>query len=77
MKNLKHKAAVAVRSALIMLPGVAAAIYVSEMPGYVVALLAGIGAIFVTSVVVLLLLNLVAKITAQVQFKRESRQEAE
>lgn len=46
------------------------------MPGYMVAILAGIGAIFVTSVVVILLLNLVAKITAQVQFNRESRQDA-
>lgn len=75
MKNLKHKVAVAVRSAVTLLPGVAAAIYVNDMPGYMVAILAGIGAIFVTSVVVILLLNLVAKITAQVRFNRESRQD--
>ena len=71
MKTIRHIVAVLIKSAIVLSPGIAAAIWLRDTPGWPVAVLAALGVEFVTCVLITFTMTVAAQIKAQRDLKKE------
>ncbi len=71
MKKIKHIVAVLVKTAVLLAPGVAAAVWLLGTHGWPVSILAALGVEFVTGVLITFAATVAAQFKAQREIKKE------
>lgn len=76
MKKIKHIVAVLIRTAVLLAPGIAVAIWLRDTHGWPVSILAALGVEFIAGVLITFVFTAAAQFKAQLELKKEQAEKS-